>query len=762
MKKSLLTAAAVLPLIAATAHAQTPSPSQPASAVTSDNAASGDAASRANLGDIVVTAQRRTEKLKDVPLTVSTLSSSDLAKAGVTSFSGLQNLVSGFTFSGFGTSPEPSIRGVSTTLSDAGSENPNALYIDGIYFGAQPILATAFGDIDRIEVLKGPQGTLFGRNATGGAIQIFTKQPSFNPHVSFTLEGSDYTGSGASHDAAHVSVRGFVTGPLIPGLLAASVSGAYNYTPGFYTNAVTGHSEGELSQANLRGKLLFTPADNLKITLGSYYVKNHDDQTFTEFAVDGLSAAAGYPGSVVASRPWQTLPGDRLTFENVKLFGGSARVELDTDAGTLTSLTGYNNFKLNAVAPFYAANAPDACFLSLACIDYGLQQREKELSQELNFASREFGILRFTTGLYYYNAKGGATGIIQQRFFPGGVLAQDDDFHTKSYAAYGEATLKPTESLTLIGGLRYSHEPIENGNELPATEHHGKSTFNSLTPRASITYALTPALNVYATFSRGFKSGNSGANNAAAPVPFAAIRPEKLTSYEAGFKFGSRDLTFNIAGYYYDYKNKQEQTFTGSSYFFTNTGPIRIYGLDADFNAHLTHEFSVSGTLSWVPKAKYLDFPNASGQSTVTVPFLPGGTCAPFGGCGGFLPGNGGTAAPVFNATGYRLIRAPRVTASGTLSYETTMMGGTFDASTTVSYSSAFELEITGTIRQSAYAAVSVQAGYKFADSGFRVGIFGRNITNNDYLVAGFSSAGGFFGTPTPPREVGLSVNYAY
>jgi len=756
MRTRTLLATAVLPLIATAAHAQDASSSAPPSATAANSA------SQANLSDIVVTAQRRVERLKDVPLTVTTLSGADLARAGVKSPSDLQNLVSGFTFSGFGTSPEPSIRGVSTSLSDAGSENPNALYIDGIYFGAQPILANNFGDVERIEVLKGPQGTLFGRNATGGAIQIFTKSPSFDPHLDFTLEGSDYLGSGDSHSASHVDFTAFLTGPVVPGLLAASISGGYNYTPGYYTNAVNGSGEGELSQANLRGKLLITPADNLKVTLASYYVRNRNYQTFTEFAVNGLSAAAAYPGSVVASRPWLTAPGDRLTFENVTLYGGSAKAELSLNIGTLTSLTGYNNFKLNAVGPFYAAVAPNACYLTLACIDYGLQQREKEFSQELNFASRQFGILRFTTGLYYYNATGGAVGIIQQRFFPGGIIAQDDDFHTKSYAAYGEATIKPTNSLTLIGGLRYSHEPIRNGNDLPATEHHGEATFNSFTPRASITYAVTPQLNVYATFSRGFKSGNSGANNAAAPVPFAAVKPEKLTSYEAGIKFGSRDLTFNIAGYYYDYKNKQEQTFTGTSYFFTNTGPVRIYGLDADFNARLNHEFSLSGTLSWVPEAKYRDFPDASGQSTVTVPFLPDGSCAPFGGCGGFLPGNGSTVGSTFNATGLRLIRAPRLTASGTLSYRKAMSGGTFDASTTVNYSSAFNLDITGTIHQHAYAALTAQMGYRLADSGLRVGIFGRNLTNSDYLIAGFSSAGGFFGTPTSPRELGISINFSY
>ncbi|MDB5714509.1 MAG: TonB-dependent receptor [Sphingomonadales bacterium] len=735
MKTILLASAAFGAMsLSGTAMAQTAPPA--AEAATTD------------LSDIVVTAQRRSERLKDVPLTLTALSSSDLAKSGVTSARNLQNVVSGFTFSAFGTSPEPSIRGVSTTLSAPGAENPNALYIDGIYYGAQPVLANDFGDIERVEILKGPQGTLFGRNATGGAIQIFTKQPSFDPHVDVSVDGGYYLGSGESHSAPHVNFRGFVTGPIIAEKVAVSLAGGYNYTSGYYTNVVTGQSEGKTSQASLRAKLLITPTDTLKITLSSYYINNSTHETFTEFAVDGLAAASLFPGSVIATKPWQTAPGDDISTNHTKQYGGAAKIDFDLDVGTLSLLTGYNHLRLDAVGPFYAAVAPDACFLTFTCIDYGLVQRSEEFSQEVNFASRNFGILSFVTGLYYYHGKGGADGVVQERFIPGGVLVQEDNFNTKSYAAYGEGTLKPTDSLSIVGGLRYSHDSIANGNGIVGVAKQASKNFNSLTPRVSVLYKLSPDLNVYATYSKGFKSGNSGAANYGAPTPFIPVQPEKLSAYEVGLKFATRNMTFNLAGYYYDYRNKQEQTFTGTSNFILNTGPIRIYGLDADANIRLTPDFSVTGTLSWIPKAQFRDFKNAAGQSTVLGP-------------GGFLPGIGNMPTATFDATGFRLIRTPKVTASTTLNYAHQAAGGKFDASTTFSYASRSQLEITGTITQAPYASIAAQAGYRFDSSGIRVGVYGRNLTNKNNLVGAFSTSGGFFGTPTPPREIGISLNYA-
>lgn len=717
------------------------------------------------LDEIIVTAQRRQERLQDVPITVSTFSGKDLANAGVYTVRDLQNLVPGFTYSQFGTAPQPAIRGVSTTLSDIGAEEPVALYIDGVYHGPATILLNEFNDVDNIEVLKGPQGTLFGRNATAGAIQIVTKGPSFDPQFDVTYEQGYYTGNAASHTAFHENAQAFVTGPIVSNLVAASLSAGYSWTPGYYTNAVTGDSAGEIALGGARGKVLVTPMDGLKITLEGYYIKNNEAGLVTYSAVNGLSAGAQYPGTPVASKPWTTLPGDDLTNRFTTMDGESAKLELETPAGLFTSISAYNFWREGEGAIqtlSAAAGPPNTCFLTLACLNYNTISITKEVSQEFNFASRDFGIFRFTSGLYYYKAWGLVTGYIQQNFFPpstpggaAGILAQNDSVDNSSYAAYSEGTLKPTDDLSIILGLRYTIEPTEGELLLPGELHQGKQTFDSTTPRASMIYKLTPTLNAYATYSQGFKSGNAGANNAAAPVPFTPIKPEKLSAYETGLKFATSDLTANLAAYYYEYSNKQEQVFFGSSYYFSNTGPVEIYGLDADSTFRLNHQFSVRGALSWIPTAKYKDFPDAGGQSTNTVPFLPGGGCAPFGGCGEY-------ESEVFSATGKRLIRTPKWSASTTVSYQDEIAGGHVDASTTLSYTTSAGLENTYTLTQPGYASLAAQAGFTFRDSNLRLGLYGRNLTNKAYLTGQLVNASGFLGAYAPPREIGISINYTH
>jgi iron complex outermembrane recepter protein len=748
--KSKICTLAVVAIWAAQSHAQ--------------SAGSAPAASEPlGLDEIVVTAQRRSERLQDVPISVVALSSSDLSNAGVNSVRDLQNVVPGFTFSQFGTAPQPALRGVSTTLSAAGNENPIALYIDGVYYGAQTILENSFNDVDHLEVSKGPQGTLFGRNATGGAIQIFTKEPSFTPHGDITVDSGFYTGSADSHSAIHEDVQAFVTGPLIPDLVAGSLSGGYNYTPGYFTNAITGDREGFLGKGGFRGKLLFTPADGLKITASAYYIKNNDAGGISYSAVHGLSAAAQYPGTnPIATAPWTTLPGDEgVTSDFERTYGASLRIVYDASFGTITATTGYNSFHLLNTQNLSASDGPAACFLTVACLNYQVDQDIKDISQEVNFLSHEYGIFSFTGGLYYHKGWGGDIAYIQQTYFPGGVLVQDDSFDNSSYGIYSEGTFKFTDQLSLIVGLRYTIEPTENHLLLPGEIHSGTQTFDSTTPRVSLLYKITPDLNVYATYSQGFKSGESGATNQNAPVPFSSIAPEKLTAYELGTKFASTNVAANVAAFYYDYKNKQEQTFYGTSFYTSNTGPVVIYGLDLDTSVKLSHAFTIRGSASWIPTAKYKDFPAASGQALATVPFPPGGACAPFGGCGGYESGIGQTLG-AFDATGKRLIRTPTATASTTLSYQDSIGNGVLDASTTLSYSSSYALEITDTLNQGGYASLAAQAGYKVDGTGLRLGVYGRNLTNRAYLTGQLISASGWLGHYEPPREIGISVNYGF
>jgi len=723
--------------------------------------AAGSSSGPTALDEIVVTAQRRAERLQDVPLTVHAVAGQELERAGVTTFRDIQTVVSGFTFAGQGSTSQPSIRGVSTLISAAGSENPNAFYIDGVYQTAQTLLSGDLPDVERIEVLKGPQGTLFGRNATGGAIQIFTRDPTLAPTVDLTADLGYYTGDGGSEAAPRLRLRGFASAPLVDDVLAASLSGAWNVTKGYQHEDAEDRRTGRIERGNVRAKLLFTPTDAVRITLGAYFVQMNNEGALLGTPWKGLSAAAQFPGSVVPREPWHTAT-DAGSFDlaRFKQFGYTARAEFEAGAGRITSLSGYNSAETRNVFSVHNARAALGCLVTFACINYHFEPVTKEFSQELNFASREFGMLSFTTGLFYYRASGGTLGIIQENLVPSGVPVQATNFKKDAYAAYGEATLKPTDALAIIVGLRQNHETLDDSTSIPAVVAR-KRKFNATTPRVSVRYTLSPDLNVYATYSKGFKSGLTGVTNTGSG--FNAVAPETLVSYEVGLKYATPTLTLNASGFYYDYKNKQEQTFTGTSAVILNSGPVRIYGLDLDGSARLSDAFTIRANLSYIPKAEYRDFPNASGQSTVTIPFPPGGAfaCAG-GGCGGFFPGTGTRVGGTFDATGLRLARAPKLTTSTTLSYERKLAGGDFDASATLYYSSSVRHDITGEIRQGAYATLNAQLGYKPADSHFRVGVYGRNLTNEAYLQAGLTSAAGFIATYAEPREIGLSVNYQY
>jgi iron complex outermembrane receptor protein len=710
-----------------------------------------------NLEDIVVTAQRRSQRLQNVPVTVVSLSRKDLAKSGVTSIRDLGSVVAGFTFGGLGNTSQPAIRGVTTTISGSGSENPNALYVDGIYQQSSIALNNELPDVERIEVLKGPQGTLFGRNATGGAIQVFTRNPSFTPEASFTVEPSYYTGSGTSRSAPHISINGFISGPIIPDLLAASLSAGYNYTPGYSTNDTTGKEDGTIRNTNFRGKLLFTPSSDLTINLSAFHIDADQAGIVLGTPYQGLTAASAYPGTVVPTQPYHSAydQSPLASYASLVQYGVSGRIQWNTDLGTVTSLTGYTRTSTPAGAPIAYAQSSLPCLFAFACIDSFNTVKISEVSQELNFASRQFGIVSFVAGLYYYNADQSirsALDPILAQYIPGSfpLTIQQSFFRTTSYAAYGEVTIKPIERLSLVVGGRYNDEPHDDTDTLANPNFSISKTFDSFTPRGSVRYELTDHLNVYGTVSVGERSGLTGIGNPTSVPPFAPVAPEKLTSYETGLKYASHDLSLDASVFYYDYKNKQEQTFSGTSAIVQNTGPVRIYGVDLDGRANLTPSLSFFGTLSWIPVAKYLDFPDASGQSTARIPFGPGGVCAFGSGCGGFLP-------LTFNASGERLVRAPKVTASGTLSYES----GPFDASATVSFSSTVLENITGVIRQSPYATLYAQMGYKI-DERLRIGVFGRNLTNKAYIVNALSDVAGFGVGYAPPQEVGLSLSYNF
>jgi len=703
-----------------------------------------------SLQEVLVTAQRREERLQDVPLTVVALSDDQLAKSGVTNIFDLQNVVSGLTYSGVGNSTQPAIRGLSTMVSTNGSENPNALYVDGVYYATNQLLGANLPDVDRIEVLKGPQGTLFGRNSVGGAIRIFTKDPKFTPTGDFTIDGGYYTGNGTSRSNPHGALRGFVSIPLVDDLLALSFSGGYDVTDGFMTDDTNGENYGKIERLNARTKLLWQPSDSIRAVFNAYYL-DHDDE--------GLQSATPYRGKVFSLAPvnaansivpsqlyhsaYDSGLGLDINVAEVRNYGYGANIQFDfPEVGTLTSITDYNDNEVTNLTTFtHSRNAP-ACVTSGLCVDYSYFFKLKAFSQELNFVSEKFGMFRATAGLFYYHQNSNTDALRQATVQAGGIPIKSEHFQIDSYAAYGELEIQPIDPLTFIVGGRYTHEPHKDTASNVAQPR--EETFNSFIPRLTAKYAFTSQLNVYASYSVGEKSGLSGIANTASTPQYAPVDPEENHAYEIGIKYAAADFSVNLSAFHYDYKNKQEQGFTNTSVFLLNSGPVRIQGLDADASFRLTREFTFRTNASWVPTAEYRDFPNAVAFDGVTV------------------DGTGRYAQVFRSATGLRLVKAPELTANATLDYVQDMSSGAIDASINVNYSSAVYHDLYHVMEQSAYTTFNARAGYSFGDMGLRLSLYGRNLTNKAYIANGFSSGQGFTAAYARPREVGVSLNYSY
>jgi iron complex outermembrane receptor protein len=687
--------------------------------------------------EIIVTAEKRSERLRDVPFTVIAVTPAQLQSAGVVSTRDLPSLVPGLVFTSVGPFVAPTMRGITTTASGLGQDAPIAIYIDGIYQPTQAGNSFSLPDISRIEVLKGPQGTLFGRNVVGGAILIHTRDPSFQPTGHFSISDGVYSG-GSAKTANEVYVNAFVSGPLVADKIAFSLAGSVRSTPGYQTDDVNGARTGKSWDRYVRAKVLLQPTDTVKFVLSGMYDKSRDGVGAAYFPLDGATSAnarnaAGgliYPDRIIPTRPWHVAY-EKEPVVTDETYGLSGRGDIETEAGTLTSLTAYYRVHPVVLTDFDAAYAP-SCLPTFACLTYYINQTVKTFSQEADFASRRFGPVTFTVGANYYNSDGSSTSAVNS--FP----SLSTRVKTSAWAVYGEGSYEVTDRLTASAGLRYSSErKTLYGAPSGVPVFQQKASWDSLTPRASLRYRVSDAVNAYATFSKGFKSG---VLDSSSPTP---LGPEHLTSYEAGIKALTGKFSFNASAFYYDYKNIQISIFDTltRTTILENAGQARIYGLDLDGAVQVAPDLQVRAGVAWLPSAKYTKFPDA-------VQFLPPLTAF-------------GLSQTKINATGLRMIRSPRITGNVALDYKHETSMGRLTATSTLSYSSSYNWDPLGTVKTGAYATLSGQIGIQPTNSNLKISVFGRNLTNRASLVSVSpqTQTGVVF---SPPRQVGISLDYDY
>ncbi|KKC26656.1 hypothetical protein WP12_06810 [Sphingomonas sp. SRS2] len=527
-------------------------------------------------GDIIVTALKRSESLQDVPAAVSVLSNEKLSTLGVTNLTQIGNIAPGISVTPIRTQAFIFIRGVGQTLTSPNADAQTATNFNGVYLPAE-IAGTAFFDVDRVEVLPGPQGTLYGRNSTGGVVNLISRKPGTDFGIDGLLEIGNYS---------RVQARLGVDVPLSD-TLSSRTAGTLIRHDGYFNNG-----EDDQKTWSVRETLVWAPRDGTNVTAVATYT--HDG---------GIgNTLQNIPPRECGSRCATFDPKALGYYSDADTFISSLQVQQDlSDSAQLTYIGGYSKLKLDSLNTIFTG-PPVAPLRFIEDIDS--QSHELRLSGQL-------GQVDFVLGGYYF--KQDAT----YDFFASPVPAQKITtiFRAKSHgeAAFGQVSYSITPELRLVGGLRYSSttksldgfNAVDNAANvrIQFRPYEGKSTLNRLDWKAGVEFDVTPDSLLYANVATGFTPGGFSTGPAVVgQIQAASFEPVKLRAYTAGAKnkLFNGLMTLNVEGFYYDYKNYQvsaRDIITLQNLVF-NADKATIYGaqIDSRLNLGSHDEFAVGAT----------------------------------------------------------------------------------------------------------------------------------------------------------------------
>ncbi|MFZ4109329.1 MAG: TonB-dependent receptor [Polymorphobacter sp.] len=748
-------------------------------------------------GLIIVTARQRPEDAQDVPASLSVVGMSWLEQSYTLNTRDLTTLVPALNYS----SANPrntafTIRGLGSSVvavsqANDGLEPGVGYYVDGVYHARPATAAFDFTDIERIEVLRGPQGTLFGKNTTAGAINIISAAPSFTSKLNAELSGGE---------RRFMQGRFSATGPLAGDTLAYRLSGTFTRRDGVLRNVRTGADQNTLGAQAVRGQVLWQPSTDFRLRLIADF-SNFDSECCTQVYLrvgtslrpvarqfPGLAALAGYT-------PASTNPYDRLTDIDAPLAvktnegGMVGMADWNIGSASVTSITAWRFWNWDA------ANDRDYTGLPIQLIQR-IPSRQDQLSQELRIASNGEAAVSYLAGLYWFHQVltgspnsvygpygapwliGPTTGAnatpVPTNLIDGYGQTGETRFAINSYAAFAEANWRVLPTVTLTGGLRYTFEN-KTGNYStqvsggPATTnpalinarlgvlrpqtYAARDRDGSLSGRANIAWQPTDDMMLYASFARGFKSGGinmSGlpldANNQPA-LATAVVRPERNTTWEAGIKSTllERRLTINLAAYRTTVRDFQATVVDSSQTvalrgYLSNIPEVRVQGIEADAALRI-------GNLTLVGALAY-------GDGVYTD--YPAGPCP-------LERQSAATAA--CDLTGQRLAGLPRWSQTLSADYALAVADGAVflhaDSNWRSGYSGDPTLSSFTWIK--GYNLTNASLGYRREDAsgkGWEIAIFARNLLNTDYiqnLTIQAGNSGLILGTPSDPRTVGIT-----
>ena len=694
--------------------------------------------------EIIVTAQKRAESVNRVPIAISVLSPAKLIASGITSTQKIEIATPGLVFGNTNGFAQIYVRGIGTDLIVPGQEAPVAFYLDGVYLPFQASQLQELGDVERIEVLKGPQGTLYGRNTTGGAINIISREPTQDLMVQARgTIGTRGTRKGVA----------YVTGGLTDGI-AVSVSGLISRRHGIVDNLTTGGRVDNERQEAIRGKIRFDAGGPLTATFSADYGHRSDSSGggFTAIVRSNVPLPPGFGPSVT---PRVTFT-DANPFRRQTNWGLNGTIQYDLGPAVLKSITGYRHDNLRSQADGDSTSLPLLSFFSY----FG----NRSFTQELQLTSVDTGPLNYIVGGFFLDGKVFADPVnvfagIPNTGAPNTVISGRSSI--RSYAAYAQLSYELSDYLKLTGGLRYSYErrkltaqTLLGIDVLPDATRVAfglplfdpRDTTDSVDPKVTVQYDRDGQL-LYATFSKGFKSGSYNLYSVGDPGP---LRPEKITAYEIGGKhrLTASGIQFNWAGFYYDYKDIQvaiKDPVVGGLGRTTNAASLRDKGVDVDLSVPLNRNLRFTVGAEYLD-AKYNDFPNAAVFNIVN----------------GVLDtvGTGDTTSA--DATGNRAVRAPKLTLTGSIDLRVPAEFGNVDFSITGYHNSGFYFDPGNRVRQPSFQLVNTSIRFSLPDNRVGISFFVNNLTKETVIQGINQTPYGVFGQYNDPRIFGTTISVQF
>lgn len=713
-------------------------------------------------GEIIVTALRRDTTLQKTPAAVTAISGEEMASRGINTVEDLAAVVPAVSFGKNIGQAHIAVRGIGSDSVVAGQDPRVAFYQDGVYIARPDAQLAGMFDVESVQVLKGPQGTLYGRNATGGAIVITSARP--------TDEMAGYFRAGyGNYNALRLEMA--ASGP-VSDTLSVRFAAKYERHDGYGKNVVTGTDIDDKDEIGVRASALWRPVEGLELLTIFDYSNEADRANSLHYfgnARPGVVAKGLLLGGTALLNS-RDIASDIDPRVHIRTWGIAQHVTYDAGWATFKSVTAYRKVQ--------SSNLVDIDGTSIQLGFDELFNNSKQLSEELTVDGKVGDRLSWLLGGQYFYEDIGPAGSeipISSAAIGGPLNSVRDAFYalgfqkTHGLAAYGQLSYEILDGLKLTVGGRYSTEkkkldddfqldfsrPWTPGGPLvstPGFPRHLEDRFSRFTPTATIEYQVTPEIFTYFTYSQGFKSGGY-----AFGVNQPAYRPEKITNYEGGIKTTLMNgaVTANLIGFHYDYTDLQVTQVRGNVSVTENAASAKVDGLEVELAFRPVHGVAIGGNYAYV-NAKYKDFMTVDPSNAIIPNCVAGGfgTVNSSGQCVQDLSGNTLSQAPKHSFMVY---------ASGTMNVGNNEL--TLRADYNYRSKQFFTPFENNLVSQKGYGILSSSLRLE-NEAGWSVEGYVRNITDKKAIAQTYVSST-LFGTPVlgtliAPRTYGVTLGYKF